>query len=332
MNRKPSGSNYILSKAVLGFLSFKEAEGLTERTIDSYKRHLEKWIEYEGDIEIGKIDSQKIIMYLTWLRSGYTPNRFSGKTHPLSPKTIRNFYITLCALFRWAHAELSIPNPMEDVPAPKYKIAPVEPYTKDEIEKMLKSCDYSREAQTTDRKKFAMKRPTSNRDHALLLTLLDTGARAMEICKLKIGDIDITTGKVEIKHGVIGGAKGGKGRIVYLGKSTRRAIWKYFAEREDGNDPEAPAFLGIRDHSMNPNALRHLIVSIAKRAGVKNAYPHRFRHTMAITYLRSGGDIFTLQTILGHNSLDMVRHYAAIAQIDAENAHRKASPVDNWRL
>jgi len=52
----------------------------------------------------------------------------------------------------------------------------------------------------------------------------------------------------------------------------------------------------------------------------------------AITYLRSGGDIFSLQEMLGHGSLDMVRHDAHIAQVDVEQAHRKASPADNWRL
>lgn len=221
---------------------------------------------------------------------------------------------------------------MGEVPPPKFKIAPIEVFKQDEIEKMLKACAYSREAQPYNRKKFAMKRPTANRDQAIILVLLDTGLRAMELCKLTIKDIDIKTGKVEVSHGVVGGAKGGKGRTVYMGKSTRRAVWRYLNEREDGDNPEAPVFIGIYDRPLNPNALRQLIVSIAIRAGVKGAHPHKFRHTMAITYLRSGGDVFTLQSLLGHGSLDMVRHYANIAQVDVEQAHRKASPVDNWRL
>ena len=83
---------------------------------------------------------------------------------------------------------------------------------------------------------------------------------------------------------------------------------------------------------MTQDGLRHLIKRIADRAEVENAYPHKFRHTFALTYLRSGGDVFTLQALLGHTSLDMVRHYARIAEIDIEQAHRRASPVDNWRL
>ncbi len=177
-----------------------------------------------------------------------------------------------------------------------------------------------------------MRRPTANRDQALILVLVDTGLRALELCSLKVGDVDTKRGKVEVKHGIEGGAKGGKGRMVFLGKVARRAIWRYLSEREDSEDPDAPLFTVFGDRKFNPDTLPLLIKRIADRAGVKNAYPHKFRHTFAITYLRSGGDIFTLQELLGHGSLDMVRHYAQVAQVDVEQAHRKASPADNWRL
>ena len=66
--------------------------------------------------------------------------------------------------------------------------------------------------------------------------------------------------------------------------------------------------------------------------GVGSVYPHRLRDTIATEYLRNGGNIYTLQAILGHSSLDMVRRYLAIVQADLDTQHRSASPVKNWRL
>jgi integrase/recombinase XerD len=223
-------------------------------------------------------------------------------------------------------------NPMKSVPAPKFKIPDVELYTQDEIERILKASAYAREADAFIRRKYSMRLPTANRDQAIILTLLDSGIRASEFSSLRVGDFEAKRGKLDIRHGEEGGAKGGKGRIVYLGNTARHAVWRYLAGREDGEDPSAPVFTVRRGRAFNADTVRHLIKSIAEKVGVKKAYPHKFRHTFAITYLRSGGDVFTLQSLLGHGSLDMVRHYARIAQVDVEQAHRRASPVDNWRL
>lgn len=331
MNRNSSGS-FTLSKATTGFLNYKTAEGLAQRSLYSYERILVKWVEHTGDCKVTGVTSQDLSGYLTWLRTEYTPERLNGKTHPLSPKSIRNVWITLSSFFNWASQEFKMANPMKDVPPPRIKKTPVEPFTQDEVERMLKACLYTREADTNMRHRYTMRRPTANRDQSILLVLVDTGLRALELCSLKVGDVEIKRGKVEVKHGVEGGAKGGKGRMVYLGKVARRALWRYLAEREDGEELDAPLFTVYGDRKFNPDTLRILIKRIAERAGVKNAYPHKFRHTFAITYLRSGGDIFTLQEMLGHGSLDMVRHYAQVAQVDVEQAHRKASPADNWRL
>jgi integrase/recombinase XerD len=197
---------------------------------------------------------------------------------------------------------------------------------------MLKACTYSRATVSATRRSFVTRRPSANHDTALILVLLDTGIRASELCALKIEDVDLATGRVEIRHGVEGGAKGGKGRTIYLGKASRRALWRYPASRDDGQAGEAPLFVTSSGRLMRPSILRHLLTRLGDKAGVFKAYPHKFRHAFAITYLRSGGDVFTLQQILGHSSLDTVRLYARIAQSDVAQAHRRASPVDNWRL
>ena len=187
------------------------------------------------------------------------------------------------------------------VPAPKANHAEVNPFTQEEVQAILQAADRLR-------------------DRTLLLFLLDTGIRSSELCGLKITDVDLNTGKVFVK------GKGKKERYCYLGAMARRSLWKYLAERDSGE----PLFTTRGDRPFTVFWLRGLVVKIAKRAGIAKAHPHRFRHTFAVQFLRNGGDIFALQILLGHSSLEMVRHYARLAAADAEVAHRRASPADNW--
>jgi site-specific recombinase XerD len=78
--------------------------------------------------------------------------------------------------------------------------------------------------------------------------------------------------------------------VIALGKAARRVLWRYLAEREDGEEPGAPLFLVKYDRPMNKNALRLIIVHLGQKAGVKKCHPHRFRHTFALTYLRADTD------------------------------------------
>ena len=82
----------------------------------------------------------------------------------------------------------------------------------------------------------------------------------------------------------------------------------------------------------NRQALLQLINGIGKRAGVPDAHPHRYRHTFVINCLRSGGDPYTLQALLGHETMETVQIYLQIAQADLYSTHDRASPVENWRF
>jgi integrase/recombinase XerD len=91
-------------------------------------------------------------------------------------------------------------------------------------------------------------------------------------------------------------------------------------------------FVSRRRRPYNRDALLKLTRSLGDSAGVGNAHPHRFRHTFAINYLRNGGDAYTLQMLLGHSTMEMVKTYLQLAHADAAKAHRRASPVANWDL
>ena len=111
-----------------------------------------------------------------------------------------------------------------------------------------------------------------------------------------------------------------------------KALWRYLAEREPEPTADDPLFVSLDRYPMDRSSISHMLRELGKRAGVAKVHPHRFRHTMALWFLRNGGDVFSLQRILGHSTLDMVRQYVALAEADAVSAHRRASPADNWRL
>ena len=71
-----------------------------------------------------------------------------------------------------------------------------------------------------------------------------------------------------------------------------------------------------------------------RKAGLKGVRcsPHTLRHTAAVKFLRNGGNVFSLQRLLGHASLEMTRRYCELADTEVKRAHLTASPVDNLNL
>lgn len=173
-----------------------------------------------------------------------------------------------------------------------------------------------------------MSRPTARRDTAIVLTLLDTGLRVSELARLFVEDVDMEKGEIFVAP--YGSGRKTKSRYVYIGASTRKALWKYLAERQAR--PSERLFLTEHGNAMNRTSIRVLVNALGQRAGVTDVHPHRFRHTFAISYLRNGGDVFTLQRLLGHSTLTMVLHYLKLADTDSAAAHKRASPADRWKL
>jgi site-specific recombinase XerD len=163
----------------------------------------------------------------------------------------------------------------------------------------------------------------STRDAAMIMCLLDTGCRATEFVSLNVEDINLDTGAVMIKQG-----KGRKDRIVYIGLVARRLLIRYL--RETGvSDALWIARSGER---LTRWGLREMLVRLGKAAGVGNCSPHAFRRTCALMSLRNGMDIFSLQHLLGHSDLTVLRRYLAQVDADLAQAHRKYGVGDSLGL
>jgi site-specific recombinase XerD len=160
------------------------------------------------------------------------------------------------------------------------------------------------------------------RDFAVALVLQDSGIRASELTSARVGNFDYSNGTLLVR------GKGGKYRTVPLGEAARRALYRYLVTRQWTKD--SPLFLSERDgHPLTRSGLTQLLQRLAKRAGVtEKVGPHTFRRAFAVDWLRNGGNLFTLQAIMGHCDLATTKKYVAVSQADIINQHRQFSPAD----
>lgn len=115
MNQRPTGLS--ATKAITGFLQYKSAEGLAPVTVSGYERDLKLWIEYQGDVNVSKVQSANILASLNYLRTDYVPRRITGKnSRKLAPKTVYNIYVSLASFFTWASREFNLDNPLKNIP------------------------------------------------------------------------------------------------------------------------------------------------------------------------------------------------------------------------
>jgi len=160
------------------------------------------------------------------------------------------------------------------------------------------------------------------------MLLLDTGLRIGELINLRMEDVHMDEGFLK----VIG--KGKKERIVPIGSNAQRALQRYlFRYRSKPIYQEIDnVFLSAYGKPLTENSIKLIFVRLAKRSGVYRLHAHLCRHTFATRFLINGGDVFILQQILGHSTLEMVRHYVNLASSHVAIQHQRFSPMDRISL
>jgi len=313
-----------LDNIIQGYRLYARTEGKSPKTIritTTAITTLRDFLEAKGfssDVtEIGTQELREFILHLQQVKA-FERHRFTRPQNKgLSGHAINCYLRAVRAFWSWlVREEIILSNPFAKVriPKPPRKVIPT--FSESQIQALLGVIHTSN--------------PVGFRDWTMILTLLDTGLRAGALVGLAVKDDNLADGIVKVT------GKGAKERIVPIGSRVQRAIWKYLqCYRPQPSNPLCKnLFLTNIGEPITVNRLETIIENCGRKARIDGVRcsPHTFRHTFAISYLRNGGDVFSLQRILGHGTLDMVRTYINLTQSDLQAAHLHCSPVDNLQL
>ncbi len=165
------------------------------------------------------------------------------------------------------------------------------------------------------------------RDHALLVLLLQTGLRVSESCDLRCEDVVLSTGAHVRCRG-----KGRKERCTPLTRSTVAVMRAWLRLRR--GLPVEPAFPSRRGTKLSRDAVGRLVSKCAKDASaacstlsIKRVTPHVLRHTAAVTLLRAGNDRAVIALWLGHESIETTQMYLDADLSMKERALARTTPL-----
>ena len=269
------------------YLSAKEVEGCSEKTINYYKSTI--LMLFDGlQKHIKKVTTEDLRAYLT----EYQQKRNSSRV------TIDNIRRIFSSFFSWLEDEdIIIKSPVRRIHKVKTANKVKETYSDEEIELLRDNAN-------------------SIRDLALIDLLTSTGMRIGELVRLNISDVDF-----EERECVVLG-KGNKQRIVYFDAKSKIHLKNYLKKRSDNNDA---LFVSIKKpyRRMAIGGIESRIKRLGDKLGIKKVHPHKFRRTLATNAIDRGMPIEQVQKLLGHERIDTTLHYAMVKQSNVKIGHRK---------
>jgi len=158
------------------------------------------------------------------------------------------------------------------------------------------------------------------RDVALFTMLYGCGLRIDEALSLRRAE-------APKEDSMVVTGKGRKQRVVPVLPAVREAIDAYLAECPFRPPPEGPLFLGARGGRLNPGVVQRQVRKLRGLLGLPaSATPHALRHSFATHLLGAGGDLRTIQELLGHASLSTTQRYTSVDADRLISVYRDAHP------
>lgn len=266
-----------LRKRIAAFLAAKKIDGLSAKTLKSYREMLTAFAN-QVDKHVTKITTDDIREYIGTLVG-----------RGLKDSSIQTHINTLRSFFGWLDLEDVIrKNPMRKIKSLKIDRAKARrPLTAEQLERLRDGC-------------------RTYKEKALVEFLVSSGCRLSEAVGIRVDNVDWQGRSVAVL------GKGNKERTVYFSVRAKLMLQEYLAQRKGGDALFASSRAPYEP--MRPRAIERALQKIGERAGEPmRVHPHLMRHTFASNALNAGMDITIIQHLLGHTDPKTTLIYAELA-------------------
>jgi integrase/recombinase XerD len=295
--------NVDLKEALEKYLLHCKAKNLAERTISSYEYEVGRFFNYldkVGNIaSVGDINSDIVENYVLYMidmldkKSSVNSNLRSVRA--FCNYCMKNGYIKEKFKVNMLKTKKKIKETYSDK---ELKLLLVKPD--------LLECDFA-----------------EYRSWLMVNWIMSTGNRLRTIRNIKVKDLDFESGYIKLST-----TKNRYQQIIPFGKELQKLVKEYLEYRE-GED-EDYLFCNIYGEKLSTTAVTSAIRRYNLNRGVSKTSTHLFRHTFAKKWILNGGDIFRLQKMLGHKSLEMVKEYVNMFGEDLKEDFEEFNPLNEF--
>lgn len=292
-------SNKTIEQGFKDFYRYCMVKNLSDRTLDYYQMCIDSFAEYMPlDNRICDIKQSTVEDYILFIKQNTTNNDTSVNTKLRGLRVILYYFMKLELMDKF------------DIKLIKAEKKIKETYTDGELKILLKKPNLKKVG-------FA-----EYRSWVIINYLLATGNRANTVCNVKVKDIDFDSGFIVLEK-----TKNRRQQIIPLSKTLAKVLSEYLEYRKPESEDDY-LFISVYGQKLNSNSLNHSIRIYNQKRGVMKTSVHLFRHTFAKKWIMRGGDIFRLQKVLGHSSLDVVKEYVNIFGSDLQKDYDKLNALE----